>query len=100
MSAVVRSNCMVWAIKRRIELGRAHRAAGRPIGREPALRIRGSRLEPREIAGVKVPHFEVEYFDGARWVREGWAPLDKRPLPWCRLWRALWTDGEIVKETL
>lgn len=100
MPAVVRSNCVVWAVRRRIELGHAHRAAGRPTGREPALRIRGSRLEPREIAGVKVPHFEVEHFADGQWVREGWVPLDSRPLRGLGLLRALWADGEIVREVL
>ena len=97
---VVRGNCVLWALARYSWLRREWRAAGRPIGQEPALRIRNSRLEPREIARVKVPHFEVEHFSGGRWVREGWAPLDKRPLPWWHLWRALWGDGEIVREVL
>lgn len=96
MAAVVRSNCLVWAAQRRLELGRAWVAAGRPIGAEPALRVRCSRLEPRAVAGVKVPHFEVEHWTGTQWVREGWVPIDKRPLRGWGLLRGLWADGEIV----
>lgn len=98
--AVVRGNCIVWAIRRRFELERAYRAAGRPAGYSPAIRIRGSYLEPRQILGVKVSHWEVEHWTGAHWVREGWAPLDSRPLRGIGLLRALWTDGEIVREVL
>lgn len=100
MAAVVRSNCFFWALWRRWQLGRAYRAAGRPVGYSPALRARCSYMEPREIAGIKVPHFEVEHWDGQRWVREGWVPLDKRPLHGWRLVKALWARGEIVIEVL
>lgn len=95
MQSIVRSNCIVWAVRRYTVLVRARWVSGRRQGCEPALRIRPSRLEPR-----KAPHFAVEHFDGTRWMREGWKPLDKRPLPWWCLWRALWADGEIVRETI
>lgn len=47
MTTVTRSNCIVWACLRRIQLGREYAAAGRPVGYSPAIRIRGSNLEPR-----------------------------------------------------
>lgn len=100
MAAVVRSNCFLWACWRRWQLGREYRAAGRPVGYSPAFRARCSYMEPREIAGIKVPHFEVEHFADGQWLREGWVPLDKRPLRGLGLLRGLWADGEIVREVI
>lgn len=93
--AIVRSNCFAWAVCRYARLVRAWWRDGREIGREPALRIRCSRLQPR-----KVPHFAVEHCGPTGWVREEWVPLDATPLPWWLLWRALWTDGAVMVEVL
>lgn len=70
MPAIVRSNCIVWAVRRYAVLVRAWWAAGRRPGCDPVLRIRPSRLEPR-----KAPHFAVEHCDGSRWVREAVADI-------------------------
>ena len=97
---VVRGNCVLWALARRRALRRTWKAAGSPVGLEPALHIRTSWLEPRQVCGIEVSHWQVDHWNGTHWVREGWVPLDKQPLPWWRLWRALWADGEIVREEL
>lgn len=91
----MRSNCIVWSLVRYAGLARQWWRDGKPVGYEPAIRIRCSRLEPR-----KTPHFAVEHWTGAGWVREEWVPLNKEPLPWWRLWKALWTDGEIVTDLI
>lgn len=87
----VRSNCLVWALRRYCGLLVQWLRAGRPRGREPAIRIRTSQLEPWWVL-----HFQAEHAVAANlWMREEWVPLDDRPLPLCELWRALWAPGRI-----
>ena len=85
-------NCLVWALlvyrKRHVEWTEA----GGIGGTEPALRFRRSRLEPRWML-----HAQVEVYEGGRWVIEQFVPLDKRPLRWWQLWRALWCRGTIQR---
>ena len=91
----MRSNCAIWAVSRYVTLVRAWWGSGKPIGLEPAIRVRCSRLEPR-----KTPHFAVEHYMNGSWVREEWVPLDPAPLPWWLLWRALWAEGAVRVEVI
>lgn len=92
---VLRSNCILEAVREYRRLRRAWAAAGRHAGAEPYLWLRASRLAP-----AAVPHVGVACRgpDGTLAVRS-FAPLDKRPLPWWRAWRVVvfegrWTHGD------
>ena len=91
----VRSNCVFWAVGRYIRLLREWEAAGSPREEEPGLHLRPSRLEPRKVCGLYILHWQVYRRVGGRLLCEEWVPIDKRPLRWWELWRALWAPGEI-----
>jgi hypothetical protein len=88
----MRSNCIFWALRRYAPLLREWRRAGRPEGRAPHLVFRPSELEPWWVF-----HWQVEHLDAgsATWVRQGFVPLDKSPLRWWQVRRALWFAGEV-----
>lgn len=89
----MRSNCLLWAACTWWREYARWRVMGQPRGVEPRLTVRPSRLEPREV-----PHLVVTYcadYGSGVMVTESFVPADKRPLPWWRLWQALWTRGYV-----
>lgn len=89
-----RSNCAIWAIAAHGRRKKAWVEAGMPKGREPALRLRNSRLEPRWVY-----HLQSEFYDHleGRMVIEQFVPVDKRPLPPHLLWKSLWCKGYVKR---
>jgi hypothetical protein len=82
----------LWALLRYRELHAQWVALGAVQGREPLLRFRSSRLEPRWIL-----HAQVEFWKSGEWVIEQFVPDDIRPLRWWQLWKALWCKGHIKR---
>ena len=69
---------------------------GRPVGVEPGLGARPSRLAPRWV-----PHFSVTYctdYSARAMVRESFVPINPNALPWWRLWRVIVFDGRVDSE--
>lgn len=90
----MRSNCVIWALAAYREHHATWVECGRIKGREPALRLRPSRLEPRWVLHLQVERYSHE--DGGL-VLEQWVPNDPTPLRWWTLWRALWCEGHIKR---
>ena len=88
----MRSNCLLWAVAEYTRQIGAWLRVGAPKGIEPHFITRPSRLAP-----WYVPHFQVERWDGTGWVREGFAPVDKSPLPWWQLWRVVRFVGTVER---
>ena len=86
----MRSNCLIFAVLLYRRRMRRWRARGSPIGYEPRIESRQSRLAP-----LKVPHYlyceKCHY--GLREV--SYIPLDHRPLRWWQVWRVILFTGRV-----
>lgn len=87
-----RSNCILAAVLEWRRLQRQWLAAGRPVGGEPYLWTRSSRLAP-----LWLPHAGVAQWVGDRLVMRSYRPIDRAPLRWWQSCRALWFAGQWVE---
>jgi hypothetical protein len=76
-------NCVAFAVRLYVRRRRRWKARGCPVGEEPYLMLRPSRLEPRWL-----PHFLVGHWRRGRMQVVSYKPDDKSPLPWYRLHEA------------
>lgn len=89
------SVCIVEAWREYWRLRREWREAGYTPHGEPYVWLRASRLAPSWV-----PHVGVGLVDEqGRLVMRSFGPVDKRRLPWWRLWRVIvfrgrWQDGD------
>lgn len=89
----MRSNCIVFAVRRYARLWGQWVSEGKPKGRTPGIVLRPSDLKPEE----------VQHWIAGWWRRgsltmedaQSFAPLNTEPLPWWLLWQALWCEGYI-----
>ena len=88
----MRSNCLIFAValyRRRL---RRWERLGRPVGLEPRIESRMSRLAP-----LKVPHYLYEERCVYGWRRVSFVPVDHRPLRWWQVWRVLVFKGRVKR---